>query len=131
MNTNRELVIKVVAMPSDLNPHGDMFGGWIISQMDLAAYLHARKLTRARIVTVAVDKLVFHKPVYSGDAVMCYTTTTRMGRTSITVHVEVMVERLETNNIELVTEGDFVFVAIGQDRQPVPLVGDSSPKQEA
>jgi acyl-CoA thioesterase YciA len=131
MNTTRELVIKVVAMPSDLNPHGDMFGGWIISQMDLAAYLHARKLTRARIVTVAVDKLVFHKPVYSGDAVMCYTTTTRMGRTSITVHVEVMVERLETNKVELVTEGDFVFVAIGQDRQPVPLLGETAPKDPA
>lgn len=121
----RELVIKVVAMPSDLNPHGDMFGGWIMSQMDLAAYLHARKLTRARIVTVAVDKLVFHKPVYQGDCVICYATTTRQGRTSITVHVEVIVERLETNKEELVTEGDFVFVAIGHDRKPIPLQGET------
>lgn len=125
MNTSRELVIKVVAMPSDLNPHGDMFGGWIMSQMDLAAYLHARKLTRARIVTVAVDKLVFHKPVYSGDCVICYATTTRQGRTSITVHVEVIVERLESNKEELVTEGDFVFVAIGHDRKPIPLMGEA------
>ena len=123
--TDRELVIKVIAMPSDLNPHGDMFGGWIMGQMDLAAYLHARKLTKARIVTVAVDKLVLHKPVYMGDAVMCYASTLRTGRTSITVHIEVMVERLETNNIELVTEGDFVFVAIGPDRQPIPLVGEN------
>ena len=119
--TDRELVIKAIAMPGDLNPHGDMFGGWIMGQMDLAAYLHARKLTRTRIVTVAVDKLVFHKPVYVGDAVICYASTLRTGRTSITVHIEVMVERLETNKIELVTEGDFVFVAIGEGRQPVPL----------
>ena len=121
--SEKELVIKVVAMPGDLNPHGDMFGGWIVSQMDLSAYLHARKLTRARIVTVAIDKLVFHKPVYSGDCVICYASTTRTGTTSITVHIEVMVERLATNLEELVTEGDFVFVAIGEDRKPVPLVG--------
>lgn len=120
----RELVIKVVAMPSDLNPHGDMFGGWIVSQMDLAAYLHVRKLTKSRIVTVAIDKLVFHKPVYMGDCVICYATTQRMGRTSITVHIEVVVERLETNKVETVTEGDFVFVSIGQDRKPIPLVSE-------
>ena len=120
----RELVIKVVAMPSDLNLHGDMFGGWIMGQMDLAAYLHARKLTHARIVTVAVDKLVFHKPVYVGDCVICYASTLRTGRTSITVHVEVIVERLETNKEELVTEGDFVFVAIDQERKPMPLISE-------
>jgi acyl-CoA thioesterase YciA len=102
-----------------------MFGGWIISQMDLAAYLHARKLTRARIVTVAVDKLQFHKPVYSGDCVMCYAATTRTGRTSVTVHIDVEVERLESNAIEKVTEGDFVFVAIGQDRKPIPFVAET------
>jgi acyl-CoA thioesterase YciA len=117
----RELVIKVVAMPSDLNPHGDMFGGWIVSQMDLAAYLHARKLTRARIVTVAIDKLVFHKPVYVGDCVTCYATVARVGRTSVTVHVEVIVERLDSNKEETVTDGDFVFVAIGEDRSPIPF----------
>ena len=121
----RELVIKVVAMPSDLNPHGDMFGGWIMSQMDLAAYLHARKLTRARIVTVAVDKLQFLKPVYSGDCVMCYVTTTRIGRSSVTVHIDVEVERLETNLVEKVTEGDFIFVSIGHDRKPIPLVAET------
>ena len=118
----RELVIKVVAMPSDLNPHGDMFGGWIVSQMDLAAYLHIRRIARARIVTVAIDKLVFHKPVYSGDCITCYATTSRVGRTSLTVHIEVIVERLDSNKEELVTEGDFVFVAIGEDRQPIPIV---------
>jgi acyl-CoA thioesterase YciA len=125
-DTTRELVIKVVAMPSDLNPHGDMFGGWIVSQMDLAAYLYARRLTRARIVTVAVEKLTFHKPVYSGDCITCYATTTRMGRTSVTVHIEVWVERLDSNKEEVVTEGDFVFVAIGPDRKPVPIAGETA-----
>ena len=126
MTANRELVIKVVAMPGDLNLNGDMFGGWIMGQMDLAAYLHARKLTQARIVTVAVDKLVFHKPVYVGDCVICYASTLRTGRTSITVHVEVIVERLETNKEELVTEGDFVFVAIDHERKPMPLISENT-----
>ena len=121
-NPERELVIKVVAMPSDLNPHGDMFGGWIVSQMDLAAYLYARRKTHSRIVTVAIQSLTFHKPVYSGDCITCYATTKRVGRTSLTTQIEVLVERVETNIEELVTEGDFVFVAIGEDRKPVPFV---------
>ena len=72
-------------------------------------------------VTVAIDKLVFHKPVYAGDAISCYAVTSRVGRTSATVHIDVEVERVETNRVEKVTEGDFVFVAIGEDRQPVPI----------
>lgn len=122
--SEKQLVIRVVVMPSDLNPHGDAFGGWIVSQMDLAAYLHARKLTLARIVTVAIDNLVFHKPVYVGDCVTCYATTEKIGRTSITVKIDVMVERLEDNSEEKVTEGQFVFVAIGEDRKPVPVASE-------
>lgn len=119
--TARELVIKVVAMPGDMNPDGDMFGGWIMSQMDLAAYLHARKLSKARIVTVAIDNIVFHKPVYVGDCLMCYAITERIGRTSITVRIDVQVERKDSNIVEPVTEGKFVFVAIDKDRQPVQV----------
>jgi acyl-CoA thioesterase YciA len=118
---NGELVIKVVAMPGDMNPDGDMFGGWILSQMDLAAYVHARKLTKARIVTVAIDNIAFHKPVYAGDCLMCFAHTERIGRTSMTVKIDVQVERKDGNTIETVTEGRFVFVAIGPDRQPVPV----------
>ena len=116
-----ELVIKVVAMPADTNPDGDMFGGWIISQMDLAAYLHARKQAHGKIVTVAIDNIVFHRPVLVGDCLICYAVTEKIGRTSIAVKVEALVERKESHKTEQVTEGRFVFVAIGPDRKPVPI----------
>jgi acyl-CoA thioesterase YciA len=119
--TEKELVIKVVAMPSDTNPDGDMFGGWILSQMDLAAYLHARKLSHTKIVTVAIDNIVFHKPVFIGDCLVCYAVTEKVGRTSVTVKIEAMVERKESHHKEKVTEGRFTFVAIGADRKPVPV----------
>ena len=116
----RELVTKIVAEPGAQNFQGDIFGGWLVSQMDIATYLHARKLTDARLVTKAIEKLVFHKPVYVGDLVMCYTSTERLGTTSITVHIEVMVERMKGGATELVTEGSFIFVAIGADRKAIP-----------
>ena len=117
----KELVIKVVAMPGDTNPDGDMFGGWILSQMDLAAYLHARKVTTNKVVTVAIDNFVFHSPVLVGDCLICYATTEKIGRTSITVKIDAIVERRTSHKQEQVTEGKFVFVAIGPDRKPVPL----------
>ena len=117
----KELVIKVVAMPGDTNPDGDMFGGWIISQMDLAAYLHTRKLAQHKIVTVAIDNIIFHRPVLVGDCLICYATTEKVGRTSITVKVEAMVERKASYIEEQVTSGRFTFVAIGPDRKPLPL----------
>ncbi|MEQ1705222.1 MAG: acyl-CoA thioesterase [Rickettsiales bacterium] len=117
----KELVIKVVAMPCDTNPDGDMFGGWILSQMDLAAYLHARKLAHHKIVTVAIDNIVFHRPVLVGDCLICYATIEKIGRTSITVKIDAMVERKEGHKQEEVTEGRFTFVAIGEDRKPVPV----------
>jgi acyl-CoA thioesterase YciA len=119
--TTPELVIKVVAMPGDTNPDGDMFGGWIVSQMDLAAYLYARKFTDNRLVTVAIDNLTFHKPVLIGDCLICYAHTEKIGNTSITVKVNAMVERKKGLSVEQVTEGSFVFVAIGDDRRPVPV----------
>lgn len=118
----KELVIKVIAMPSDTNPGGDMFGGWIVSQMDLAAWVFARKLTDERIVTVAIDNLVFRKPVYVGDCVLCYAWLERTGNTSVSVRVEVEVERHENQKTERVTEGTFTFVSIGADRKPIPFV---------
>lgn len=116
-----QLVIKVVAMPSDTNPDGDMFGGWIVSQMDLAAYIHVRGLTPTRLVTVAIDNLSFHKPVFVGDCLTCYAIVEKIGTTSLTIKVTAMVERKVSRETELVTEGRFIFVAIGPDRKPVPL----------
>ena len=117
----KELVIKVVAMPGDTNPDGDMFGGWILSQMDLAAYLHARKLTKTKVVTVAIDNIVFHRPVLVGDCLLCYAVTEKVGRTSVTVKIEAVVERKESHVTEQVTEGRFVFVAIDADRKPMAI----------
>ena len=113
--------IKVIAMPSDSNADGDMFGGWIISMMDLAASLPARKLAKKRLVTVAMDEVTFHKPVFVGDCLECYAVIEKIGRTSVTVKVDTYVERKEGLEKEKVTEGRFVMVAIGKDRKPVPI----------
>lgn len=118
---HKELVIKVVAMPGDTNAEGDMFGGWILSQMDLAAYLHARKLSHHRIVTVAIDNIVFHAPVNVGDCLICYAVTEKVGRTSVTVKIDAVVERRNTHKTEQVTEGRFVYVAINEARKPIGL----------
>lgn len=113
--------VKVIAMPSDANADGDMFGGWILSMMDLAGSIPARKRAGRRIVTVAIDKIIFHKPVFVGDCLECYAEIEKEGTSSMTVMVEAFVERRETLQKEKVTEGRFVFVAIGDDRRPVPL----------
>lgn len=120
-----ELVIRVVAMPADTNSSGDIFGGWLLSQMDLAAWVCARRLTPHRLATVALDSVVFHRPVYVGDCVLCYATVEKVGRTSVTIHINAMVERKDGGDIEQVTEGRFVLVAIGDDRKPVPLRDDA------
>jgi len=116
-----ELVIRVVAMPADTNPSGDVFGGWLLSQMDLAAWVEARQHTPHRLATVAMDNVVLHRPVYVGDCLLCYAKVERIGRTSITVRIEAMVERVDGGATEQVTEGRFVLVAIGPDRKPVPI----------
>ncbi|MGI8975709.1 MAG: acyl-CoA thioesterase [Thermomicrobiales bacterium] len=116
-----ELVIRVVAMPADTNPSGDVFGGWLLSQMDLAAWVEARQHTPHRLATVAMDNVALHRPVYVGDCLLCYAKVERIGRTSITIQVEAMVERVDGGATEQVTEGRFVLVAIGPDRKPVPI----------
>ena len=121
-----EPAIKVIAMPRDANADGDMFGGWIISMMDLAAYLPARKVAKKRLVTVAMDQITFHKPVFVGDCLECYATIEKIGRTSVTVKVDTFVERKESLDKEKVTEGRFVLVAIGKDRKPVPIEDHAS-----
>ncbi|SDD83077.1 acyl-CoA thioesterase [Rhodospira trueperi] len=107
--------IRTIAMPADTNPHGDIFGGWVMSQMDLAGGSHARALAQGRVATIAVDGFTFHRPIAVGDEVTCYTRLLKVGRTSLTLKVEAWARRAEDNTCEKVTEGTFVFVALDGD----------------
>lgn len=117
----KEPAIKVIAMPKDANADGDIFGGWILSMMDLAAAIVARGKVKGRVVTVAINNMSFHLPVYVGDCVQCYGDVVRVGNTSITVHVQAWVERRDCSGQFKVTEGEFTFVAIDKDRKPTPI----------
>ena len=90
-------------MPADANPDGDIFGGWIMSQMDISSGVFAARVSRGRVVTVAVDAMTFHKPVYIGDDVSCYCSEAKRGNTSITVHVEAWVRRHHSDTVDKVT----------------------------
>jgi acyl-CoA thioesterase YciA len=122
-----EPALRTMAMPADTNPAGDIFGGWLLSQMDLAGGMVSRRRARGRTATVALDSMVFHKPVRVGDSVSCYASVGKVGRTSIAVHVEVWVERgdggEEGGEVLQVTEGVFTYVAIGPDGRPRPVDG--------
>ncbi|MEE9318889.1 MAG: acyl-CoA thioesterase [Granulosicoccus sp.] len=113
--------LRSIAMPADTNPNGDIFGGWILSQMDLAGGTHAFYVAQGRVATVAVTGMKFHKPVIVGDEVSCYCATDRIGRTSVTVRVETWVRRRRQAVEEQVTEGLFTFVAIDSNGQPRPV----------
>ena len=118
--------IRTIAMPKDTNPSGDIFGGWLMAQMDLAGSIVAARRARGRIATAAVDGMSFLKPVFVGDEVSLYAKLLKTGRTSITVAVEAWRrERFSEDRIQ-VTEATFVYVAIDEQRQPrpVPLVED-------
>jgi acyl-CoA thioesterase YciA len=107
-----ELASRTLAMPADTNPTGDMFGGWIMSLMDAAGAMTAMREAHGRVVTVAVSNITFHQPVKVGDVVCCYTEVQRVGRTSITLDVEVWVLRQGQGERERVTSAEFTFVAI-------------------
>lgn len=116
--------LRTIAMPSDTNPNGDIFGGWILSQMDLAGGTHAFYEAQGRVATVAVTAMKFHKPVNVGDEVSCYCATEKVGRTSITVRVETWVRRRRLTVEEQVTEGLFTFVALDQHGVPREVKGE-------
>ena len=120
-DTDSELAIRTLAMPADTNPAGDIFGGWVLSQMDIAGGLSSKKIAGGRTVTVAVDAMRFHRPVLIGDTLCCYVKTIKTGRTSITVKVEAFVSRQYQKKREKVTEGIFTYVKVDNDRKPVPL----------
>ncbi len=110
-------------MPEYTNPDGDVFGGWIVSMMDLAGAVAARREAKQQIVTVAIDNISFMKPVFVGDFLECFAKVEKIGTTSITVRIKVCVERRLTGEVEQVTDGHFVYVAIDKNRKPVPVKG--------
>jgi acyl-CoA thioesterase YciA len=120
-----QAVGRVIAMPADTNPEGDIFGGWLLAHMDLAGATPAFELAQGRCVTIALDGMVFHRPVSVGDEVSIYARVLTTGRTSIRVHVEAW-KRARNDaqaQSERVTEGVFTYVAIDADRKPRPLPG--------
>jgi len=114
--------LRVVPMPAEVNQHGDIFGGWVMSQVDIAGGVVAARRARGRVATVAVNSFTFKEPVLIGDVVSLYATISRIGRTSITVDVEVFAQRNPTDIICVkVTEAVLTYVAVGADRRPQEL----------
>lgn len=113
-----ELTIQTLAMPMSTNANGDIFGGWIVSQMDLAAGVLAKKIAKGRVVTVAINSMCFLRPVHVGDLVSCHVELLKQGRTSMTIEVEVWALPATQTERYKVTEGVFVFVAIDENRKP-------------
>jgi len=110
--------VRVVAMPADTNPYGDIFGGWLMSMMDSAAGSVASRHSHGRAVTIAMDGMTFHRPVFVGDEVSVYATLIGTGRTSMKIAVEAWRRARHDENSYKVTEAVFTFVAVGEDRQP-------------
>lgn len=111
-----QLAIRQIAMPANLNAGGNIFGGWLLAQMDIAGGITAADRARGRVATVAITAMEFHQPVLVGDVLCCYTEVTRVGTTSLTIHVEAWVHRRikgEVSEIK-VTAGEFVFVALDE-----------------
>ena len=119
---NKDPILRVVPMPADANQHGDIFGGWIMAQVDIAAGVLAARHARGRVVTVAVNEFQFKQPVFIGDVLSFYGEIVRVGNTSITVNVEVYAQR-NPSDVETVkvTEATLTYVATGPDRRPRPV----------
>lgn len=109
-----ELALQTLAMPKDTNSNGDVFGGWLMSQMDLAGAICAREIAKGRVTTVAVGSMAFLRPVPVGAIVSCYCEVLEIGRSSIKTRVEVWVKHYDRDAQQKVTEGDFVYVAIDE-----------------
>jgi acyl-CoA thioesterase YciA len=121
----REPTLRVVPMPSDANYTGDIFGGWIMSQVDIAGSIPAIELAKGRVATVAVNSFVFKQPVMIGDVVSFYAKVVRVGRTSITVDVEVYAHRRALLEVVKVTEATVTYVAVDDERRPRPVNQES------
>ncbi len=119
--TRGRLTTRTIAMPSDTNPAGDIFGGWVLSQMDIAAGICAGQRAQGRVVTVAVDSMSFIRPVKVGDILGVYTAVDKVGRTSMNIHVEAWVRRDRIGQRQKVTQAIFKFVSIDDDGNPTPI----------
>ncbi len=115
---NKIPATRTLAMPADTNPNGDIFGGWLLSQMDIAGAAHAYHFTQGRVVTVSIDAMTFHQPVKVGDEVSCYCETVHEGTTSIGVYIETWVRRRDGSSSKKVTEGKFTYVSIDSEGKP-------------
>ncbi len=119
---DRQLVLRVMPMPADANGNGDIFGGWIMAQVDIAGAVLPARIAKGRIVTVAVNEFVFKQPVSISDLLSFYAKVERIGKTSVTVNVEVYAERNPANlQVVKVTEANLTYVAIDRDGQPRPI----------
>src|SRR5579872_3600330 len=121
-----EPALRAIAMPADTNPHGDIFGGWLLCQMDLAGTTVATRCARGRVVTIAITGMTFHRPVMVGDEVTCYCHIERIGNTSITVKIESWVKRGIGDEPIKVTEGIFTYVSVDACGRPHPVAQQSA-----
>jgi acyl-CoA thioesterase YciA len=116
-----ELTLRTLAMPADANAAGDIFGGWVMAQMDLASGIRAGERAHGRVVTAAVNEMFFEKPVKIGDTLCVYTTIEKVGRTSMVLKVETFAQRYLTQVMEKVTSAQFIMVALDADGKPTPV----------
>lgn len=117
------LTLRTLAMPSDVNGNGDIFGGWVLSQMDMAAGITASERSRGRVTTIAIDTMKFIRPVKVADVLEIYTSVVRVGRTSMAIEIEAWVKRQRIGEVEKVTEAVFTFVAIDDNGKPRAVDG--------
>jgi acyl-CoA thioesterase YciA len=122
-----DLCIRTLAMPADTNANGDIFGGWLLGQMDLGGGVFASKVAQSRTVTVAIEAMNFRKAVYVGDLVSVYANLVRVGRTSVTLHIEAWVLRRKEVLSILVTDGNFTYVSIDDQGHPQAIKRDEPP----
>ncbi len=116
-----QLTVRVMAMPANTNANGDIFGGWVLSQMDIAGGIATSELAKGRTVTLKLDGMTFHRPVRVGDTLCVYTEIERVGTTSMQVHIEAWARRFLTHAREMVTDATFIFVAIDDNGRPRPV----------
>src|SRR6195256_3776251 len=122
-----DLCIRTLAMPADTNQNGDIFGGWLLSQMDIGGGIFSSKIAKSRTVTVAIEAMNFRKPVYVGDLVSVHANLVRIGKTSITVHLEAWVLRRKEMHSILVTDGNFTYVSIDDQGHPQTIPQGEAP----